>query len=725
VMVNAIHNGPGLGAVSNQVVNELTPLTVTNTASDNDIPLLPLSYGLSVVTVTNQVGNSVVTNAVISSNGVITWTPSEPQGPGVYVFTTVVSDGSLNATNSFTVTVNEVNTPPTLILPSNTNIVEQAAWSAVATATDSDIPANPLTFALVSGPAGLTVTTNGVINWTPTQAQALNTYTVTISVTDTNMFAVNAKSLSATNSFMVTVNVASNDFRIISITTTNGVATVVWTSVAGNYYRLQYKDSLTVAGWTDVMPDIQATGQTTSTTNMLGNATQRFFRVLLVPNGPNLPNQSNLVVNEQTQLLVTNSAVDHSAPPSALSYTLAVTNVNNNSVVTNAVIDTNGVITWTPTEAQGPGTYVITTVVSDGSLSATNSFTVTVNEVNVAPVLPAQGNLTISGLTAVVVTNTASDSDIPVNPLGYVLTGPLGSTIDTNGIIRWTPTVDQVPGVYPFTTVVTDTNVYAVNAQDLSATNSFTVTVQPVHNGPGLGVVSNQTVTELTLLTVTNTAIDSDIPALPLSYTLVNPPAGAGISSNGVITWMPSQAQAPGTAVITTVVSDGSLSATNSFTVMVNVASNDFRIISITTTNGVATVVWTSVAGNYYRLQYEDSLTTTNWNSVTPDVQATNQTTSTTNVLGGTAQRFYRIMLVQPTNLPQPTIQSISLTNGVSTITWSALPPHVYRLQYNGNLGSTNWSSVVPDVTAISQTAVTTNSVGAAIQRFYRVLVVQ
>jgi hypothetical protein len=404
---------------------------------------------------------------------------------------------------------------------------------------------------------------------------------------------------------------------------------------------------------------------------------------------------------------------------------LVVTNVNNNSAVTNASINTNGVITWTPTEAQGPSTNVFTTVVSDGSLSATNSFTVTVNEVNTAPTLPSQTNLTISGLTPIVVTNTASDSDIPVNPLGYVLTGPTGSTIDTNGVIRWTPTVGQVPGVYTFTTVVTDTNVYAVNAHDLSATNSFTVTVQAIHNGPSLGVVSNQVVNELTLLTVTNAATDNDIPALPLTYTLANPPAGVGISTNGIITWTPSQAQAPGSDVITTVVSDGSLSATNSFVVTVNVTTNDFRILSITITNGVATVTWTSVAGNYYRLQYKDSLTTTNWNSVTPDVQATNQTTSATNVLGGAIQRFYRAMLVQAADVPQPVIQSINLTNGITTITWSALPPHVYRLQYTGNLGSANWNAVVPDVPASSPTAVTTDSVGIVTQRFYRIFVVQ
>ena len=76
-------------------------MTVTNSASDSDVPALPLSYSLSVTTVTNQNGNSAVTNAVISTNGVISWTPSEAQGPGSYTLTTVVSDGSLSATNSF------------------------------------------------------------------------------------------------------------------------------------------------------------------------------------------------------------------------------------------------------------------------------------------------------------------------------------------------------------------------------------------------------------------------------------------------------------------------------------------------------------------------------------------------------------------------------------------------------------------------------------------------
>jgi hypothetical protein len=57
-----------------------------------------------------------------------------------------------------------------------------------------------------------------------------------------------------------------------------------------------------------------------------------------------------------------------------------------------------------------------------------------------------------------------------------------------------------------------------------------------------------------------------------VTYALVNPPSGAGIDANGVITWTPTEAQAPGTYTLTSVVSDNWMppwSVTNTFTVAV------------------------------------------------------------------------------------------------------------------------------------------------------------
>src|SRR5438128_928931 len=148
------------------------------------------------------------------------------------------------------------------------------------------------------------------------------------------------------------------------------------------------------------------------------SSTNRFtVTVNAIHNGPVLAGQTNRTVNELTTLLVTNTATDNDLPALALSYSLI-------DAPAGVLIDTNGVISWTPAEAQGPGTNTLTTVVTDNGtppLSATNSFTVVVAEVNSAPVLPAQADRTITGLAGISVTNTATDADLPLNALSYLL----------------------------------------------------------------------------------------------------------------------------------------------------------------------------------------------------------------------------------------------------------------------------------------------------------------
>jgi hypothetical protein len=58
-----------------------------------------------------------------------------------------------------------------------------------------------------------------------------------------------------------------------------------WNSVSNLTYRVQYKDNLTDANWTDLPPDITATGPMTSVTNVVGSQPQRFFRVYWVSGG--------------------------------------------------------------------------------------------------------------------------------------------------------------------------------------------------------------------------------------------------------------------------------------------------------------------------------------------------------------------------------------------------------------------------------------------------------
>src|SRR6185436_8311263 len=200
VVVTEVNTPPSLPAQTNRTINELTLLTVTNTATDSDLPANTLTYTL---TVTNAAG--AVTNAAISASGVITWTPTEAQGPSVTTFITGVSDGSANDTNVFSVTVNEVNAPPTLPGQSNRTI-GQNALTVTNTATDVDLPANTLTYTLAVTNNGnnaqvtnASVNAQGIITWTPTPAQDPSTNLFMTRVSD-------GAGGNATNTFTVIVN---------------------------------------------------------------------------------------------------------------------------------------------------------------------------------------------------------------------------------------------------------------------------------------------------------------------------------------------------------------------------------------------------------------------------------------------------------------------------------------------------------------------------------------
>src|SRR5439155_896000 len=69
---------------------------------------------------------------------------------------------------------------------------------------------------------------------------------------------------------------------IQSITMSGTDATLVWSSVAGQTYRVQYKNDLSDPNWTDLTPDVTASGATATKMDPVGAATQRFYRISFV-----------------------------------------------------------------------------------------------------------------------------------------------------------------------------------------------------------------------------------------------------------------------------------------------------------------------------------------------------------------------------------------------------------------------------------------------------------
>jgi hypothetical protein len=69
-------------------------------------------------------------------------------------------------------------------------------------------------------------------------------------------------------------------------------------------------------------------------------------------------------------------------------------------------------------------------------------------------------------------------------------------------------------------------------------------------------------------------------------------------------------------------------------------------------------------------------------------------------------------------------ITSVTLTNGMATITWTATPGAVYTLQLKTNLPDSSWIGISGNVTASGNTASKKDAVGLTTQRFYRVMIV-
>jgi len=74
--------------------------------------------------------------------------------------------------------------------------------------------------------------------------------------------------------------------------------------------------------------------------------------------------------------------------------------------------------------------------------------------------------------------------------------------------------------------------------------------------------------------------------------------------------------------------------------------------------------------------------------------------------------------------VPRPLLTSITVSNQIVNVAWTALAGQVYRLQFTTNLTTAHWSAVSPDVTAHSPTATHTNAFDPAAMNFYRVQLV-
>jgi hypothetical protein len=170
---------------------------------------------------------------------------------------------------------------------------------------------------------------------------------------------------------------------------------------------------------------------------------------------PNFTSPSSTSVDELTPLSFTITATDPDLPANTLAFTLL-------SGPTGATLSpATGALAWTPTEAQGPSTNAfLVRATDDGSpsLSSTQSLSVVVREVNLAPTLNPVPDQQITVGNNLSLTLTGADADLPANVLAFALEAgaPSGVALGpASGLLTWSPTAGQV-GAHSIGVRITD-----------------------------------------------------------------------------------------------------------------------------------------------------------------------------------------------------------------------------------------------------------------------------
>ncbi|MBX7132759.1 MAG: tandem-95 repeat protein [Fimbriimonadaceae bacterium] len=559
VTVNEVNQAPVLDDPADHSVNEHVLDSVTLSATDADLPGQTLTY------------------ALVSGPGSVTgntwsWTPGEVNGGNIYTVTVSVTDGTDTVQQSFDVTVNETNENPVLADPADGSVDEGALDTRVLSATDADLPAQTLTYSLVSGPGSVTGNT---WSWTPGESDGGTTATIVVKVED-NFSPVG----SHTQSFEVTVN-ETNQAPVLTDPADHSVDEGVLDSVTLSasdadvpvqtltYALVSGPGSVTGNTWTWTPGESDGPGVynvTVSVTDGIDTVQQTFqVTVNEVNQLPVLDDPADQNIDEMVLSTVTLSASDADLPSQTLTYGL----------VSGPGAVAGNQWSWTPSETDGPGTYTVIVSVTDGIDTVQQSFDVNVAEANVAPVLNSIGAQSVDELQLLTFTATATDADVPVQTLHFSLAGdvPPGASITDAGVFTWTPTEAQGPGSYTFDVVVKDYVGLVGGGED---SETITVTVDEVNVAPVLAAIGNQSGTTTNLITFTATATDADLPANTLTFSLdAGFPAGASITSGGVFTWTPTNAQTGDFTVTVRVTDNGSPNLDDFETITIHVdASN-------------------------------------------------------------------------------------------------------------------------------------------------------
>lgn len=603
VTVSAVNDAPVFSVASPVAVvmsEDGSPTPFSRSLIASDVDNATLYWRISSAASNGNAGISGGTNSTSASGAskTITYTPNANYF-GSDTFIVQVSDGSNGTGQSAFMTVNvtigAINDAPAITSVPSTSGTEGVLYSYAASVSDPD-DANDgtaLTWSLDVAPAGMTVSTTGLVQWTP--PNGVITADVTLRVADGGENGAVAD----TQSWTISLDAVNDPPVITSTAPTTATEDVQYSyQVAvndpddtNNGANLTFQLSNAPAGmavsstglitWTP-LEGVLSSGAVTVTVNDGGEngagPDSEIFTVTVT------------AVNDAPQ--ITSVAVTSATEDTLYQYAVSVTDpddANNGTALTWSLqnapagmsISSTGTVSWTPTEGvltSGTVTVRVQDGGENGALPATQNFAVTVTPVNDPVTITSAAPLTATEDVQYSYQILISDPDDANNgtDISFAFTSaPAGMSVSSTGLVTWTP----VNGVLTSGTV-------RVRVQDglengaVAAVQQWTVTVTPVNDAPVISAIAGQAVEELSPFSFAVQVTDPDDAnnGTDLVWSLDTAPTGMTIGSTGVISWTPGQNTAgnyPVTVRAADGGEDGAAADTESFSIEVTLQDAD------------------------------------------------------------------------------------------------------------------------------------------------------
>ncbi|HYG77635.1 MAG TPA: DUF6531 domain-containing protein, partial [Planctomycetota bacterium] len=503
----------------NHSTTQALPVTLTSTYSDDGLPNGTLKFAWSL---TN--GPGLVTFANPNSAS----TTAGFSAPGTYQLVLAVSDGELTTATTTFVSVSAVtNQPPSCNAGNGVSLTyPNNVLNLVGLATDDGLPAGSklgVTWSLQSGPAGGTVSFGNAQSLATTATFSTpndsTPYVLKLSVTDGVFTAVSTISVLYANNVAPVITLTANSNVVLSqalqlqATVTDdgmpnppGTVTTEWSRVSGpgtvtfaDRFAQSTSATFSAAGFYHL--------RLTASDSLLTSTKDWFVNVFNAANqAPSANAGPDQVITSTLPAFAT------------LTGTYSDDHFNGGQVSFNwALLSGPGTVTFansaqstTTAQFSARGTYVLRFLVSDGSLSNTDTVSITIDGINSAPVVSAgaQQNI-VPPATSATLIGKCTDDGLPVGSIPvYTWTktsGPGTVTFASPSSLSTTATFGA-SGLY----------VLRLTAFDGEYT-SFSETVVCLNGIPTVNAGPDRTVTIPAKLALLGSAHDD---GLPLNATL-------------------------------------------------------------------------------------------------------------------------------------------------------------------------------------------------------------